>query len=108
MISLTRMNRQQFFLNPDHIVSIEETPDTVITLFNDYHLIVIEPARVVIDRIMAFKSRVIRRSGSHAGKKRTSASHKRLYSNPALNRSNVYEIAVEGQAKRNPLHVQEI
>ncbi|MBI5484030.1 MAG: flagellar FlbD family protein [Deltaproteobacteria bacterium] len=62
MIALTRMDKQLMYLNPDHIISIEETPDTVITLFNGNHYIVMERADSIISRVVAFRSRVIRRA----------------------------------------------
>ncbi|MBT1073278.1 flagellar FlbD family protein [Pelotalea chapellei] len=62
MIFLTRLDKQQTYLNPDHIVSIEETPDTVITLFNGHHFIVRESAKVIISKIIAFRAQVSRRS----------------------------------------------
>lgn len=62
MIALTRMDKQVMFLNPDHIISIEETPDTVITLYNGNHYIVIERAAVIIDRLVAFRARIVRRA----------------------------------------------
>lgn len=58
-----------FFLNPDHVVSIEETPDTVITLFNDHHFIVRDSAKAIIDKIISFRAAIIRRSGVSARKK---------------------------------------
>jgi flagellar protein FlbD len=48
------------YLNPDHIVRIEETPDTVITLFNGNHYIVKERASSIISRIVAFRARIMR------------------------------------------------
>lgn len=62
MILVTRLDRQTMFLNPDHIISVEETPDTVITLFNGYHFLVREHCHVILNRIIAFRSRIIRRS----------------------------------------------
>jgi flagellar protein FlbD len=79
MIFLTRMNKEPFFINPDHIVSIEETPDTVITLFNDHHFIVRESAQVIINKIVLFRSRIIRRAGSTAGKKFLARPRRRLF-----------------------------
>jgi flagellar protein FlbD len=86
MIFLTRMDKQQFYINPDHIVSIEETPDTVITLFNGHHFIVKEPARVIIDKIISFRSRIIRRSGATTGKRRRTGQHRMLFRSAILNR----------------------
>jgi len=61
MIALTRMDKQIMYLNPDHIVSIEETPDTVITLFNGNHHIVRERVAVIIDKVIAFRAKIVRR-----------------------------------------------
>ena len=69
MIFLTRMDKQEMYINPDHIVSIEETPDTVIALFNGHHFIVKERASVIISRIVAYRAKIIRRSGGHSRKK---------------------------------------
>ncbi|HEY4743994.1 MAG TPA: flagellar FlbD family protein [Desulfuromonadaceae bacterium] len=69
MIFLTRMDKQRMYLNPDHIVSVEETPDTVVTLYNGNHFIICERAEVVLARIVAFRARVIRRAGTPMGKK---------------------------------------
>lgn len=63
MIFLIRMDKQQMFLNPDHIISIEETPDTVITLFNGHHILVRERAATIIARIVAYRVRILRRAG---------------------------------------------
>lgn len=64
MILVTRLDRQTMFLNPDHIVSIEETPDTVITLFNGHHFLVREHCQVILNRIIAFRTKILRRSGA--------------------------------------------
>ncbi len=90
MIFLTRMDKQQMFLNPDHIVSIEETPDTVITLFNGHHILAREGAATIISRIVAYRARILRRSSIQAGnagtRKRASRRRKRLFRSATLNR----------------------
>ncbi len=58
MICLTKLNGKEFYLNPDLIEFLEETPDTVITLTTDIKILVKEPAIEVVDRIVAFKARV--------------------------------------------------
>lgn len=63
MILVTRLDRQVMLLNPDLIVTIEETPDTVITLTNGHHLLVKERAQVLLNRIVAFRTKVFRRAG---------------------------------------------
>lgn len=64
MILVTRLDRQVMLLNPDLIVTVEETPDTVITLLNGHHLLVRERAQVLLNRIVAYRTTVLRRSGS--------------------------------------------
>jgi flagellar protein FlbD len=81
MIFLTRLDKRQMFINPDHIVSVEETPDTVITLYNGNHFIVLERAGVIISRIVAFRARVIRRARTPLGKKYLDRPKKDLYAN---------------------------
>jgi len=106
MIFLTRMDKQSFFINPDHIVSIEETPDTVITLFNGNHFIVKEPAQVIINRIVAFRSRIIRRSGAPAGKKYLSKSRQRLFRSATLNREEQYPLNRKEKISA-PFHIRD-
>ena len=50
------------YLNADLIEIIAETPDTHITLSNGNRYLVLEPARVVIGRILNFKARLLRRA----------------------------------------------
>jgi flagellar protein FlbD len=57
------------YLNPDHIICIEETPDTVITLFNGNRYIVVDQARAIIDRVIAFRAKVSRRASCRSVKK---------------------------------------
>jgi flagellar protein FlbD len=69
MILVTRLDKQRMYLNPDHIICIEETPDTVITLFNGNKYIVIDRANTIISRMVTFRSRISRRAASHSAKK---------------------------------------
>ncbi len=60
MIELTRFNSDskkmgKFILNADHIQTIEETPDTVITLMNEKKMIVEEPAEEIVRRVMKYR-----------------------------------------------------
>ena len=60
MIKLTRFNSEsskkgEFILNAEVIQTIEETPDTVITLMNDKKFIVDEPADEVVRRVMKYR-----------------------------------------------------
>ena len=69
MILVTRLDKQRMYLNPDHIICIEETPDTVITLFNGNRYIVIDRASAIIDRVIAFRAKISRRSACRSVKK---------------------------------------
>jgi flagellar protein FlbD len=69
MIVVTRLDKQQMFLNPDHIICIEETPDTVITLFNGNRYIVVDKARTIISRVIVFRSNISRRAARRSPKK---------------------------------------
>jgi len=64
MIKLTRLDGTEFYINPDLIECVEETPDTVITLTNDNHFLVREKVRTITERIISFKSMIIRRSST--------------------------------------------
>lgn len=48
MITLTKLNGKPFVLNAELIRTIEESPDTVITLQSGEHIIVKEPMRDVV------------------------------------------------------------
>ncbi len=58
MISLTRLNHSPVVINPDLIVMIEETPDTIITLSNGEKLTVQEKVQEVIRRVIEFRRRI--------------------------------------------------
>ena len=62
MIRLTKLDGGEMYLNPDHIETIEETPDTHITLLNGNRYLVREHIRTIIDRIIFFKGRIIHRA----------------------------------------------
>jgi len=69
MVAVTRLDKQLMHLNPDHIICIEETPDTVITLFNGNRYIVIDRASAIISRIVAFRAKISRRAANRSAKK---------------------------------------
>ncbi len=54
MIQLTRLNGKQFVLNADLIRTIEERPDTTVTLINGDTLIVKEPMDEVVRRAIDY------------------------------------------------------
>lgn len=69
MIKVTALDGSEMFLNPDLIEFVSETPDTHITLANGNRYLVREPARTVIDRIVIFKARIMRRGSPDLAKR---------------------------------------
>jgi flagellar protein FlbD len=62
MIKLTRLNGSEMYVNPALIELMEELPDTHVTLSNGNSYIVLEPARIVVERIVSFNARVLSRA----------------------------------------------
>ncbi len=69
MIKLTRRDGSEIFINPDLIETVEETPDTHITLSNGNRYLVLEKTWVIIEKTVSYKAKIIHRSGQGAGKK---------------------------------------
>ena len=61
MIRLTRFNHQAVVVNADNILTVEATPDTLLTLVNGDHVHVRESVDEVLDRAVVYHRRV------HAG-----------------------------------------
>jgi flagellar protein FlbD len=55
MILVTRLNNTPIYVNPDLIVFIEETPDTILTLANGEKLVIQEKVGEVIKRVIGFR-----------------------------------------------------
>ena len=62
MIHLTRLNEGTFFLNADHILSVEATPDTLIVLQNGQRLLVKETVDAVVNAAVRYQQRVRQQS----------------------------------------------
>ena len=58
MIAVSRLKGKGLYVNSDHIEFVESTPDTVITLSNGAKLVVEESPEVIIEKIVAFRSRI--------------------------------------------------
>ena len=58
MIQLTRFNGTRLYLNAEMIQIVEDTPDTVITLTNSVKIVVKEPSRAVIEKIIHYQRMV--------------------------------------------------
>ena len=54
MIAVTRLNNRRMVLNAEMIKSMEETPDTMITLINGDHIMVRESLQEVVQRAIEY------------------------------------------------------
>ena len=59
MILLTHLSGRSFYLNAEQVKYVEETPDTVITLRDGEKILVAEPARQVVAKVLAY-ARLVR------------------------------------------------
>ncbi len=59
MIELTRLNGTAMVLNSDLIKTAEASPDTMLTLINGEKLIVREELAEVVERIVAYRARLL-------------------------------------------------
>jgi flagellar protein FlbD len=71
MIPLTRPDGSVLLVNPDRIETIEETPDSVVTLADGKKLLVREPAAEIAERFIAYQ-RSIRHNDTRFGGRRRS------------------------------------
>ena len=60
MITLTKLNGEQFVFNCDLIEIITENPDTTILLTNGKHVLVREPKEQVVNKVVEFKRNTFR------------------------------------------------
>ncbi|MGB8260240.1 MAG: flagellar FlbD family protein [Terracidiphilus sp.] len=59
MIELTRLNGNPLVLNSDLIKTAEASPDTMLTLINGEKMIVRETCAEVVERILAYRARLL-------------------------------------------------
>ena len=59
MIELTRLNGNPIVLNSDLIKAAEASPDTMLTLINGEKLIVRESTAEVVERVLAYRARLL-------------------------------------------------
>jgi flagellar protein FlbD len=59
MIELTRLNGTPIVLNSDLIKTAESSPDTMLTLINGEKLIVREDCGEVVERVIAYRARLL-------------------------------------------------
>ena len=58
MIQVTKLNGQQFYLNPHQIESIELTPDTTITMLSGKRLVVKNRYEVILREIIDYRKQI--------------------------------------------------
>ena len=58
MIILTRLNGKPFVVNAELVHTVEENPDTTITLINGDHFIVRESMEEVVERAIEYGQRL--------------------------------------------------
>jgi flagellar protein FlbD len=58
MISVTRLDGKELFINSDHILTIEQTPDTVLALTTGVRVMVKETGEQLVDRVVAYRKRI--------------------------------------------------
>ncbi len=58
MIYVTHFNGKRLYLNPDLIRSVEETPDTVVTLTDQTKILVRESAEVIAERFINYHRKI--------------------------------------------------
>ncbi len=54
MITVTRLNGKPLVVNADLIRTVEENPDTTITLINGDHIIVKEPMQQIVEKAIDY------------------------------------------------------
>ena len=59
MIRLTRLSGSELYLNADLICSVEAHPDTVVTLIDGKHYVVVEPVGDVVEAVMQYRANIL-------------------------------------------------
>jgi flagellar protein FlbD len=62
MIQVTRLDHSTLIVNPDLIIFMEETPDTIITLSNGDKIMVQERVSEIIRRVIQFRRSIFNSS----------------------------------------------
>lgn len=58
MIVLKRINGREIVLNAELIETIEETPDTIISLVNGKKIVVTDSKQEIITKVIAYKQQI--------------------------------------------------
>ncbi|NAZ84103.1 flagellar protein FlbD [Kineococcus sp. R8] len=103
MILVTRLNGSVFALNPDLIQRIDATPDTVVTLVDGAKFVITEPLSEIVDRVMAFRARVV--ATAHSLEETGTADVLELPSHPADTTQDRYHVENDSELPAPvPLH----
>lgn len=62
MIKVTRLNGEKFYINPDLMEFVEETPDTVISMTTGRKVIVLENVSDILQHILEYRKMIPRYS----------------------------------------------
>jgi flagellar protein FlbD len=58
MILITRLNGSKFYINAEKVISVEGTPDTIITLINNVKYVVKEKPEEVVNEIINYHRKI--------------------------------------------------
>ena len=58
MIKVTRLNGEEYYLNPHQIESMQVHPDTTLFMLSGKHLVVKEGIEELINRIVEYRRRI--------------------------------------------------
>jgi flagellar protein FlbD len=67
VIRLTRLSGSELYLNADLICSVEAHPDTVVTLVDGKHYVVVDSTAEVIEAVTRYRATVLAMADSLAG-----------------------------------------
>ena len=89
MIQVTRLNGNPMVLNSDLIKTAEASPDTMVALINGEKLIVRETCDEVMERVLAYRARLLARVAQQL---KMSGSFERVASIISLDVENQFEL----------------
>ena len=99
MIEVTRLNGNPMVLNSDLIKTAEASPDTMLTLINGEKLIVREPCADVMERVLAYRARLLARV---ARQLKASGGFEQVAAIASLELENQYELFPDSAVKQPP------
>jgi len=97
MIEVTRLNGNPMVLNSDLIKTAEASPDTMVALINGEKLIVRESCAEVMERVLAYRVRLLARVAQQL---KTSGAFERVAAIASLDVENQYELFPDTAAVR--------